>query len=430
MMRRVAIVVGALLTAAAVIAAYQVMAPAGDTYVVTADVDQAPNLFEGGRVMVRGVEVGEIVDVQPRPDGVRLTMEIDSDIAIPAEASLSVIPITVIADRYVQFVPAYRSGPRLADGDHIPLDRTSIPAELDDVLKQLKGLLAALEPRPGETTGPLTRLIKSLDRALKGRSDQLAGTLEGSATVLENLADSEAKITGLISNLDRLFLALANRSSEIGIVNERFALVAEALLSDQVNLEGTIENLSLLADETAGLISESGEDVGESFGRLARVLRVVLRHEDELTRGIEWSNVISQALGAVDANGRGKYAYSGRQAQPGTEGAEYNYRLETRDTIACERIEAVARTLIILLPDSTVDDILESLLSYIPDEYDDDLAYLLRELVPICTSVKDTPPLDRETVATLRAVKESVGEERFMRYLARFLAEGYIGGRS
>jgi len=248
--------------------------------------------------------------------------------------------------------------------------------------------------------------------------------------VLENLADSESRITGLISNLDRLFLALANRSSEIGIVNERFALVAEALLGDQANLEGTIENLSLLADETAGLISESGEDLGESFGRLARVLRVVLRHEEELTRGIEWSNVISQALGKVDGSGRGKYAYTGRQTQPGTSGAEYNYRLETRDTIACERIGAVANTLIILIPDSDVDDILESLLSYIPEEYDDDLSYLLRLLVPLCTPLEDQPSLDPESVVLLREVKDRVGEERFMELMARFLVESYTGGGS
>ena len=426
----IAVITGVLLVASALVAAIQVAAPASDTYTVTADVTQAPNLFEGGRVMVRGVEVGEIVDVEPRPDGVRLTFEIDSDVPVPADASLSVIPITVISDRYVQLVPAYKGGPKLADGDHIPLDRTSIPAELDDVLKQLKGLLSALEPRPGETTGPLTRLIKGLDRALKGRSDKLAGTLEGSATVLENLADSEARITGLITNLDKLFLALANRSSEIAIVNERFALVAEALLSDQGNLEGTIENLSLLADETAGLLSESGDDLGESFGRLARVLRVVLRHEDQLTRGIEWSNVISQALGAVDRNGRGKYAYTGRQTQPGTSGAEYNYRIETRDTIACERIEAVTETLVILIPDSTVDDILTSLLSYIPDEYDDDLAYLLRQLIPLCTDVEETPALDTEAIQTLREVKERVGEEKFTELLARFLAESYMGAES
>ena len=31
------------------------------TYTITAEVEQAPNLFEQGRVMVRGVEVGTIV---------------------------------------------------------------------------------------------------------------------------------------------------------------------------------------------------------------------------------------------------------------------------------------------------------------------------------------------------------------------------------
>ena len=55
---RIAVVFGALLVAAALVAAIQVAAPASDTYTVTADVTQAPNLFEGGRVMVRGVEVG------------------------------------------------------------------------------------------------------------------------------------------------------------------------------------------------------------------------------------------------------------------------------------------------------------------------------------------------------------------------------------
>ncbi|MEA2433359.1 MAG: phospholipid/cholesterol/gamma-HCH transport system substrate-binding protein, partial [Actinomycetota bacterium] len=297
---------------------FNMSAPDDASYTITADVTQAPNLFAGGRVMVRGVEVGEITGVEPRPEGVRLTLRIDDGVKIPADATLSIVPITVIADRYVQLFPAYKSGPLMADGDHIPVDRTAIPAELDDVLGQLKGLLGALEPRNGKR-GPLATLVESLDEALDGKSNDLAGTLSSASDVLENLADSQADITGLISNLDKLFLSLADSSSEIGLVNERFALVAEALASDQDNLEGTIENLAQLADETASLLSESGDKLGESFGRLGDVLRVVLSHEKQLTEGARWANVISQALGEVDGNGKGRYAYSGRQAPPGTE---------------------------------------------------------------------------------------------------------------
>lgn len=406
---------------------YRALQPQAATYTVTADVAQAPNLFEGGRVMVRGVEVGDIIDVEPAPNGVRLTLEIDESVKVPADATLSVVPITVIADRYVQLFPAYTSGPSLADGDHIPQDRTAIPAELDDVLEQLEGLLAALEPRPGQQRGPMARLIISLDEALAGRSRSLAGTLSGSAAVLGNLARSESDITGLIQNVDRLFIALANRSSEIGIVNERFALVAESLLADQDNLEGTLENLSLLAEEAALLLDESGESLGTSFGRLARVLRVVLRHQDELSEGIRWSNVISQALGATDRAGRGLYAYSGRQAPPGTPESAYNYRLDSRDTLTCERIEVTVQVLLAILPEANINDVMDTLLSYIPDEYDEHLAFLLRQLIPLCTHIQDLPAATPEVMAEVEQLIAEVGEQRFTEMLARWLAEGLAG---
>lgn len=427
MIRRAASVAVAVALLVAGVSGYRALQPDLATYTVTAEVEQAPNLFEGGRVTVRGVEVGDIVDVEPTERGVRLTMEIDESVRVPAGATLSVVPITVIADRYVQLFPAYTSGATMQDGDHIPLARTAIPAELDDVLTQLKGLLSALEPKPGEKRGPMARLIVSLDEALAGRSRSLAGTLSGSAAVLENLARSESDITGLIQNVDRLFVALANRSSEIGIVNERFALVAESLLADQRNLEGTLENLSLLASESSGLIEESGESLGESFGRLGKVLRVILRHQDQLTEGIRWSNVISQALGATDRSGRGLYAYSGRQAHPGTPESAYNYRLDSRDTITCERIEVTTEVLLAILPDANIDDVMDTMLSYIPDEYDPHLAFLIRQLVPLCTRIQELPAATPEVSARVEQLIAEVGEERFKEMLVRWLAEGLAG---
>jgi virulence factor Mce-like protein len=427
MRARVLSVIGATLLVASLLAGFSLAAPDDASYTLTADVTQAPNLFAGGRVMVRGVEVGEITDVEPNPDGVVLTLRIHDGIKVPADARLSVVPITVIADRYVQLFPAYKDGPVMADGDHIPVERTTIPAELDDVLRELKGLLGALEPRHGHR-GPLATLVENLDQAIAGTSDDLAGTLDKSAQVLENLAHSQSDITGLISNLDGLFLSLANSSSEIGLVNERFALVAEALASDQQNLEGTIENLTLLADETAGLLNESGDKLGESFGRLGDVLRVILSHEKQLTEGARWANVVAQALGETDSSGKGRYAYTGRQAPVGTERASYNYRLDSRDTITCERIRAVSETILIILPQATVDDILETLLSYLPDVYDDDLTFLIRQLIPLCTSLSEIPSVGPEAAAAINDLTAKVGKKRMIEYLARYIVD--LGGET
>lgn len=410
---------------AGAVGAYYLTREEAPTYTVTADVEQAPNLFGGGRVMVRGVEVGEITDVEPTADAVRLTFEIDESVKVPADARLAVVPITVIADRYVQLYPAYTDGPTLEDGAHLGTDRTSIPAELEEVLAQLKGLLDALAPRPGERNGPLTKLVAGLDEALDGRSEALAGTIEGSAVVLENLADSGADINALIKNLDRLFAALANRSSEIGLINERFRLVAEALASDQRNIEGTIENLTLLSNQSALLVSESGDDLGRSFGRLGRVMDTIMAHQGELKRGIQWANVIAQALGEVDASGRGKWAYSGDQGN-----AAYNYRLDSRDTIACERIERVAEGLWALLPGSTDEDLIRSVLDFIPQAYHEDLEYLIRLLLPLCADMPSEggPPPSRKTREIIRTAVDEIGRDRFFKAMGAWVADGLLGG--
>ena len=405
-------------------AAYRLTRDERPTFTVTADVEQAPNLFENGRVMVRGVEVGTITDVEPRAGVVRVQMEIFESVKVPNDAELMIVPITVISDRYVQLVPAYTGGPVMKDGAHIPAARTSIPAELDNVVTQLKELLGALEPAPGEEHGPLARLIRNVDSVVAGRDDEIQGTLKGSSAVLENLADSSSDISSLIGNLDQLFLALANRSSEIGLINERFALVGKALLADRAHLEGTIENVAALSDEAHALISESGDDLARTFRRLEDVMAELLENEAELVKGMKWTNVIAQGLGATDGSGRGLFAYSGKQSSP-----EYSYRIDTRDTISCERIQQTAEVKVEISPDATPADLLLSLLTFIPDEYDDDLRYLIRDLIDLCAAdvfagTAGTSSLDARTQSLVQELADRVGEKRLTKMLAKWTLFG------
>jgi virulence factor Mce-like protein len=401
------------------------------TYTVTADVEQAPNLFEGGRVTVRGVEVGRITDVEPREGYVRITMELPDTVAVPTGARATVVPITLISDRYIQLHPAYVFGPRLRDGAHIPLSRTDIPAELDEVLTQLQGLLESIEPKEGEI-GPLSKLITSLDDLMKESSDELAGTLDNASAVLENLAQSEDDITGLIRNLDRLFITLADRSSEIGLINDRFLLVARSLARDQKNIESTIENIAFLSDQTAGLIEESGDDIGESFGRLSRVLKEVLEHQDQLALGIRWTNAIAQALGEVNSEGKGIYAYTGKQAEPGSARSIYNYRIDQRDTISCERINRVAENIFIFRePDP--DEVVDTLLKFIPPRYHDHLSFLLHQLVLLCVdefsgeaSTSGTSSLTQAERAVVKKAVVRFGKERVQRMIGHWFATGVL----
>ncbi|MGH2735058.1 MAG: MCE family protein [Actinomycetota bacterium] len=393
---------------------------------ITADVDQAPNLFEGGRVMVRGVEVGRIVAVDPGPESVRLTMQIDDGVPIAADATLQVVPITVIADRYVQLSP-YESGPKMESGAHIPIVRTQIPAELDEVLGELKDLIDAFGRRPGQEQGPLAKLVAAVDEAVEGRGAQLSRTLESSASVLSNLAASQSDIQRLVQNVDRLFVSLANASSRFGLLNERFALVATALRDDQDALEGTIENLQFLSQQAADVVLESGDDLGESFGRLDVVLGTILEHQNAVTRGARWTNAVAQALGATDARGRGRFAYTGKQ---GGNSSSYNYRLDQRDTIACQRLAALSESYNTLFDFGSEQEFLDftsnGALTYLPETYRDDVEWLIRLLLHPCglDQLDDPPPtgLKRE----LNRLAEEIGRDRLAGLLAQWFATGFV----
>lgn len=392
--------------------AYASTRPDEPFYTVTADVEQAPNLFDGGRVMIRGVEVGEITDVRPRPSGVRVTMQIAEGIQIPTDAKLSVVPITVISDRYVQFAPAYTSGPTLEDGDHLALSQTSIPAELDDVLKQLKQLLATIEPKKGER-GPLAKLIRDADYILKGNVDNVQGSLRNSASFLNNLAKSSEDINGLIRNLDELFITLAGRRSQIGLVNERFLLVARSLQADRKDLEGTIENVTLLSKEARKFFAQSGDDLGEALKNTESVIYELLEHQDSIAEGFRWTNVIAQALGSVDGSGKGLFAYTGKVAPSGKPGSEYNYRLDTRDTIACERMDALARRFQSLFPNWGVEEVRRGILEFLPEVYHEDLVYIIDQLLPYCTGLPFEGSMSSRAKAAVEKAVRGAGEEQF-----------------
>ncbi|MGH9324162.1 MAG: MlaD family protein, partial [Vicinamibacteria bacterium] len=132
-----------------------------ETYKLTVYFPRAIGLFTRSTVRVLGVEVGRVTSVDPEGDRVRVVMQVREGIKVPKDATAILVPISLISDRYVQLAPVFRSGPALADGDEIPLERGVAPAELDDLLATLKNFLEALEPGTPDSPGALGRFVQN-----------------------------------------------------------------------------------------------------------------------------------------------------------------------------------------------------------------------------------------------------------------------------
>ena len=81
-----------------------------------------------------GMKVGTIDAIQPEGTRAKIVLKVDHDVSIPADAKAVIVAQNLVAARYVQLTPAYRSsGPTMRDGAMIPVERTAVPVEWDQV---------------------------------------------------------------------------------------------------------------------------------------------------------------------------------------------------------------------------------------------------------------------------------------------------------
>jgi phospholipid/cholesterol/gamma-HCH transport system substrate-binding protein len=81
----------------------------GDKMKVTALMADSAGLFVGNDVGILGVPVGTVTSIKPEGTHVRVTMSVDSDHPIPADAGAVVVARSVATDRYVELTPVYHS---------------------------------------------------------------------------------------------------------------------------------------------------------------------------------------------------------------------------------------------------------------------------------------------------------------------------------
>lgn len=267
-----------------------------DTYTITAYFEKAIGLFPNSDVNILGVPVGKVTAVDPVGSRVKVVMEVDEEHKIPADAFAQIVPISVISDRFVQMHPAYTGGDVMQPGTVLDTDRTQIPAELDDVFKQLKKLLEAIEPGEGGEPGALGSLIVALNDAVGDSADDLKGTVTNTAALTGALSDAQADLSDLLINLDDLFGKLSQRAGSIGSLNENLAIVMSTLAESRGDLQATLANLADMTGEVGRVLSTHRATLGEDLEIAGNILAKVIENKSSVEESLQWLPVVGIGL--------------------------------------------------------------------------------------------------------------------------------------
>jgi virulence factor Mce-like protein len=272
---------------------WTVLRPAGQ-FKVTAWFDQTVGLYEGSDVRILGIEVGDITDVTPVGDRVRVEMMISDDYDIPAEAAAVVLAPSLVSDRYVQFAPVYSGGPTMEHGAEVPLERTATPVELDRVYGALDELSVALGPDGANANGALSDLVDVGAANLDGNGDALNRTLTGFSQAVETLARNRDGLFDSVDNLQTFTSALATIDASVGQFNTNMAAVADLLEQERADLARAVELLSAALGDVAGFVRTNTDLLSTNVDKLADVTLALVQQRAALAEVLD---VAPAALG-------------------------------------------------------------------------------------------------------------------------------------
>ncbi|HZQ30683.1 MAG TPA: MCE family protein [Mycobacterium sp.] len=276
----IAIVLVGLLAAAAVFVVRQTFYK---PKTITAYFTTTTAIYPGDDVRVSGVKIGSIASIEPVGTQTKMTIHVDRNVPIPANAKAVIVAQNLVAARYLQLAPAYRGGgPKMADGAVIPEDRTAVPVEWDEVKDQLMRLSTELGPNSKVSTPAIARFIDSAANALQGNGDKLRQTLAELSGVGRILANGSGNIADIIKNLQIFVTALRDSDQQIVQFNNRLATLTSVVDDNRSDLDAALSDLSVAVGDIKRFIAGSRDQTSEQIRSLASVTQVLVDHQMDL----------------------------------------------------------------------------------------------------------------------------------------------------
>jgi virulence factor Mce-like protein len=257
--------------------------------------ERAVSLYPESRVKVMGLDAGRILEVEPEGDRVRVELEVDGDVPIPADVNAAIVPQSLIGERNVVLQPAWQPGDeRIEDGTTIPVERTSIPAEPDEALQAFTDLARDLDP------DEVARLVSESAEALGGRGDLMNRALEQAGDLSQLMAREDDSLVEVAADLDELASTLGTRDQQLGRVLDGFARATGVLADERQEIESLVHGLGDLAESGNELIAAHEDHLPEDLAQLSRAGRAARANVDALAILVE--SLAANSRGVIGAH--------------------------------------------------------------------------------------------------------------------------------
>ena len=211
-----------------------------------------------------------VTDITLEDDHVLVSFALDSDIDLGDRTTATVKVATLLGTHYLEVDPNGSGG--LAD-NQIPMERTSVPYNLQDVIEESAQALEELDPEllakaltatadtlgaSKEEIGPALEGVARLSEVVSKRSEQTGALLESTRTVTTQLAQSSDDIVGLMKQANLVVSEITARKDAIHRLLVETTSLSRAITAIVTSTNGKLK--PALTDIKAVLTSLNQQD--------------------------------------------------------------------------------------------------------------------------------------------------------------------------
>lgn len=262
---------------------------------ITADFENIAGMFEGNPITVLGLEVGKVDKIVPHGDLVEVHMTIDGDVQIPKDAMAVVVSPSIVTDRHIEMTPRYVEGDTLESGDHLPLERTDVPVELDTMLKTIDKFADALKPQEGqEGVGPLSGRV--LYPMLNGQGAKMRDTLNALSSALKVGVDNKDHIANIIIKLNELTTMLAENDQAVRDFSNQATQMTTMLAEQAPGLQATLQQLYDFLNNTSSIFAQHQDQLVDTLNRMNTVIEQLRANAHGVTEVVDVAPMLLQSI--------------------------------------------------------------------------------------------------------------------------------------
>jgi phospholipid/cholesterol/gamma-HCH transport system substrate-binding protein len=273
-------------------------------YRVTVELSETGGLYPRSNVTYRGVQVGEVKSIAMTDTGVAAELSLNADVKIPADLDAEVHSVSSIGEQFVQLLPRSGEGPSLRDGDVIPMDRTTVPTDINAVLDNTN---RGLEAIPREN---LKTVVDEAYIAVGGLGPELRRLVAGSTTLAIDARKDLDPLTTLIDQSKPVLDTQTDTAGSIQAWAANLASISGQLRSQDAAVVGILDKGPGAADEVRALFDRLRPTLPIVLANLVSIGEVAVVYQpslEQLLVLLPQGTAVTQAVGVHKRNTKQDY---------------------------------------------------------------------------------------------------------------------------